>query len=224
MVSIRILELLLMVLLIKMVWYKALPQNIPMHLKNKIMRLLVIFFIQGLMLTACTSNAQTYSLKSRSHAFDMMLGNPSKETLLEEMLFEHGKDANINVIRIDHIGENLYPLIISSKLPIASDSLGILSFVLQKDTLYNFLEMIDNVNPKMYTRKFDKILIRVTYRFEGKTDLYYVTNPIITTDFFKLIEKKLIDNKDQMALEKFYQFIAWTKLQVTVHGKRTWKY
>jgi hypothetical protein len=187
-----------------------------MRLPNIILSLIV--------LAAYTSKAQTYTLKSTAHGFNMMLGDPSKKALLEEMRFEHGKDTSINVIRFDHIGPNLYPLIISGKLPLATDSLGILSFTLQKDTLYNFLEMIDNVNPKMHSRKFDKILIRVTYRFEGKSDLYYVTNPVVTTEFLKLIEKKLINNKDQMALEKFYRFIAETGLQVGVQGERTWKY
>jgi hypothetical protein len=194
-----------------------------MYLKSKVMRFLIMIFSLA-MLAACVSNAQTSTLKSTAHGLNMMLGDPSKEALLEEMRFEHGKDSSINVIRFDHIGPNLYPLIISSRLPVATDSLGILSFTLQKDTLHNFLEMIDNVNPKMHSRKFDKVLIRVTYRFEGKADLYYVTNPIVTTEFLKLIEKKLINNKDQMALEKFYEFIAETGLQIGIHGKRTWKY
>jgi hypothetical protein len=154
----------------------------------------------------------------------MMLGDVAKEALIEEMRFEHGEDTAINVIRFDHIGPNLYPLIISSRLPLATDSLGILSFTLQRDTLINFLEMIDHVNPKMRTRKFDKVLLRVTYRFEGRLDQYYVTNPIVTTEFLKLIERKLINNKDSKLLEIFYRFIAETGLQVGVHGKRTWKY
>ena len=187
------------------------------------MKFLIVILSLG-MIGACTSNAQTYTLKSTAHGLKMMLGDPSKETLLEEMRFEHGKDTSINVVRFDHIGPNLYPLIISSRLPLTGDSLGILSFTLQKDTLYNFLEMIDNVNPKMHSRKFDKVLIRVTYRLEGKTDLYYVTNPIVTIEYLKLIEKKLINNKDQIALEKFYRFVAETGLQVGIHGKRTWKY
>jgi RHS repeat-associated protein len=51
-----------------------------------------------------------------------------------------------------------------------------------------------------------------------------ITNPLITTEFLKLIEKKLIDNKDLVALDKFYQFIAEMQLQMSVKGKRTWKY
>lgn len=154
----------------------------------------------------------------------MMLDDIPKKELIEEIRFEEGKDDKSNVIRLDHVGPSLYPLIISSNLPVATDSLGILSFKLQKDTLHNFLKMIDNVTPKMHSRKLDQVLIRVAYRFNGRQALYYVTNPIISAEFLKLIEKKLIDNRDLIALDKFYQFIAEMKLQIAVDGKRTWKY
>jgi hypothetical protein len=163
-------------------------------------------------------------LKSWQHGLDMMLGDVPKEKLIEEMRFEHGKDAAINVVRLDHVGPNLYPLLISSKLPVPTDSLGLLSFKLQKDSLYNFLEMIDNVNPKVYNRNRDEVLVRVTYRFEGRMAQYYVTNARITTGFLKMIERKLIAYKDPAALDKFYRFIAEMRLQIGVHGKRTWKY
>lgn len=77
----------------------------------------------------------------------MMLGDVPKEQLIGDIRFEDGQDSGVDVIRFDHVGPNLYPLIISSKLPVPTDSLGLLSFKLQKDTLYNFLEMIDNVTP-----------------------------------------------------------------------------
>lgn len=116
------------------------------------------------------------------------------------------------------------PLIISSKPPVATDSLGILSFKLHKDTLDAFLEMIDNVTPKMYSRNSDGVLLRVTYRYEGRLEQYYVTNPIVTTEFLKLIEKKLVDNGDTGALQTFYRFISEMRLQIAVNGKRKWKY
>jgi hypothetical protein len=154
----------------------------------------------------------------------MMLRDVPKEKLMEEVRFKDGKDYATNVIRFDHVGPSIRPLLISSKLPVPTDSLGLLSFKMHKDSLYNFIEMIDNVTPKVYSRNRDEVLVRVTYRFEGRIAQYYVTNARITTHFLKMIERKLISNKDPEALDKFYHFIAEMRLQVAVHGKRTWKY
>jgi hypothetical protein len=125
---------------------------------------------------------------------------------------------------LDHVGPSLYPLLISSQLAVPTDSLGLLSFKLPKDSLYNFIEMIDNVTPKVYDRNRDEVLIRVTYRFEGRVAQYYVTNARIATGFLKMIEGKLIAFKEPEALDKFYRFIAEMRLQIAIHGKRTWKY
>jgi hypothetical protein len=173
---------------------------------------------------SCTSTAQTNELKSWQHGLDMMLRDVPKESLIEEMRFEYGKNATINVVRLDHVGPSLYPLLISSQLAVPTDSLGLLSFKLPKDSLYNFIEMIDNVTPKVYDRNRDEVLIRVTYRFEGRVAQYYVTNARIATGFLKMIEGKLIAFKEPEALDKFYRFIAEMRLQIAIHGKRTWKY
>jgi len=167
---------------------------------------------------------QTYQLKSTGHGLDLMLKEIPKEQLIDEIRFKEGRDSTVDVIRLDHVGPNLYPLLISSKLPVPTDSLGILSFRLQKDTLDNFLFMIDHVNPKLYTRNVDFVLIRVTYRYDERIAQYYVTNAKITSAFFKMIERRLIENKDPEALNKFYEFIARTKLVVGIKGERTWKY
>src|SRR6218665_55133 len=98
------------------------------------MKLSVILF-QSLLIFCCSCNAQTNQLRSTKHGLDMMLRDIPKEELLGEMRFEHGKDDTISVVRFDHVGPNLYPLIISSKLPMATDSFGILSFKLQKNAL-----------------------------------------------------------------------------------------
>ena len=87
---------------------------------------------------------QEYTLKSTEYGLDMMLRDMPKEKIIEEIRFESGKNDTINVIRFDHVGPNMYPLLISSELPITTDSLGILSFKLQKDTLHNFLWMINH--------------------------------------------------------------------------------
>jgi hypothetical protein len=183
-----------------------------------------LFLFQICLFLSCSSKAQTNQLKSWRHGLDMKLHDIPKEELIEEMRFEHGKDDTVNVIRFDHIGNGIYPLLISSSLPVPTDSLGFLAFKLQKDSLYDFIDMIDNVNPKVYSRKIDEVLIRVTYRFEGRVAQYYVTNTRITTHFFKIIERKLIAYKEPGALKKFYSFVGRTGTRIRVHGKTTWKY
>ena len=101
-------------------------------------------------------------LKSTKYGLDMMLRDIPKEQLINDIRFEGGLEDTISVVRFDHVGPNLYPLIISSKLPIPTDSLGILSFKLHPDSLDKFLWTVDHVNPKMTTRNMDNILIRVT--------------------------------------------------------------
>lgn len=187
-------------------------------------RMKTILGLVFLNLIPSLATGQNYPLKSTAHGLDMMLRDIPKEQLIDEIRFEDGPDNKVDVIRLDHVGPNLYPLLISSKLPVATDSLGLLSFKLQKDTLDNFLWMIDHVNPKMQTRVRDFVLIRVTYRYEGRLEQYYITNAKISTGFLMMIENKLIANKDNEALDKFYQFIAETGLVVGVKGKRTWKY
>lgn len=154
----------------------------------------------------------------------MMLRDIPKEQLINDIRFEDGIDDTVSVIRFDHVGPNLYPLLISSKLPVPTDSLGILSFKLQPDTLYKFLWTIDHVNPKLRTRTMDNILIRVTYRFQGRLEQYYVTNYKVTTGYFMIIEKLLKSNGDKDSLDKFYRFLAETGLFTSDYGKRKWKY
>ena len=177
-----------------------------------------------LLFLSCSTDAQNHQLKSIAHGLEMMLNDFPKEQIIDEIRFEDGKDDNVDVIRFDHVGPNLFPLIISSKLPVSTDSLGILSFKLQKDTLANLLFMIDHVNPKVYSRKVDYVLIRVTYRYKKRQEQYYVTNGKVTTGFCKMIEKKLNTNKDQVALNKFYEFLARTGLFVCDEGKRAWRF
>ncbi len=152
-----------------------------------------------------------------------MLENIPKEQLINEVKFQEGHDDKVNVIRLDHVGPNSYPLLISSKQPIPTDSLGLLSFKLPKDSLSNFLWTIDHVNPKSRTRHFDKILIRVTYRYEGRLEQYYETNEKIASAFLMIIERKLKNYKDSNALTIFYKFAMNTGLLVEVEGKRTWR-
>jgi len=180
--------------------------------------------IWTLTLITFTVSGQTSQLKSTKYGLDMMLRDIPKEQLINDIRFEGGLADTISVIRFDHVGPSLYPLIISSKLPVATDSLGILSFKLHPDSLYKFLWTIDHVNPKMTTRYRDNILIRVTYRLHGRLEQYHVTNFKITTGFFKIVERLLISNNDKQALDIFYQFLAETGLFTSDYGKRKWKY
>src|SRR5689334_4984148 len=100
-------------------------------------------------------------LKSTKYGLDMMLRDIPKEQLINDIRFEGGVEDTIGVVRLDHVGPSLFPLLISSNLPISTDSLGILAIKLHKDTLDNFLWVIDHINPKVYTRRVDEVLIRV---------------------------------------------------------------
>lgn len=171
-------------------------------------------------MTSLTVHGQ---LKSTKYGLDMMLRDVSKEQLINDIRFDSGADDTVGVVRFDHVGPNLYPLIVSSKLPVPTDSLGLLSFTLPPDTLRKFLWTIDHANPKM-TRNLDGVLVRVTYRTQGRLEQYYMTNYKITTGFFMIIERHLVSNGDKEALDKFYLFLARTGLFVSDYGKRKWKY
>lgn len=180
--------------------------------------------IVSLLIISYSCHSQEHELKSTQHGLNMMLKDVPKDQLLSEMLFEHGADDNINVVRFDHIGPNLYPFIVSSSLPVATDSLGILSCKIQKDSLENFLEFIDGVTPKLTTRRMDQILLRITYRLNGQEHQYYLTNSKIVSGFLKIVEEKFKKYNDLKVLDAFYEFIGPMELQKSVHGKRTWIY
>jgi hypothetical protein len=167
---------------------------------------------------------QQSPLRPFSHGLRMVQEDVNKQQLMDELRFENGPDETVNVIRFDHVSPKSLPLVISSKMPIATDSLGIISFRLQEDTLSSFLNMIHHVSPKFTTRKSDGILIRVTYRFKQELTQYYMKDSLITTAFFQIIEDRLISNNDLQALEKYYKFLAPTGLLMTKDRKKIWKY
>ncbi len=184
----------------------------------------VITIIWVLVVCSYVVQGQTHQLKPTKYGLDMMLRDIPKEQLISDIRFEDGIDDTVGVVRFDHVGPNLYPLIISSKLAVPTDSLGLLSFKMQPDSLFKFLWTIDNVNPKFQTRDVDEILIRVTYRFKGEVKLYYMKNFKITTGYFWIIEQSLKSYQDKDALEKFYKFLARTGLFKSEYGVRKWKY
>jgi hypothetical protein len=168
---------------------------------------------------------QQMQLKSLNHGLKMMLSDVDKDTLIKEMRFENGNNGVVDVVRLDHVGPSLMPLIISEKMPVATDSLGILAIRLRKDSFDPFMKMINGVNPKLHTRKADGVLIRVTYRYLNKTSQYYVTDTLIVTQFLKMIESRLLNYNEKSALDAFYQFATRTDLVTGgVEGAAIWKY
>ena len=163
-------------------------------------------------------------LKPVSYALEAIMTNVSKERLIGDIVFTDGEDTTANVVRFDHIGGGLYPLILSSKKAIQTDSLGVFLGELAPDSLNRFLIMLDNTWPKVYEWKIDKILLRVTYRFNGRLEQYFVTNERIATEFLKMIEKRLISNGDHDVLEMFHLFASRTKLRIVRDGEFRWKY
>jgi hypothetical protein len=185
------------------------------------MKLTVKTATQILMLASFACTAQQYPLKSYEHGLKVMLTDVPKEEVIDEIRFKDGKNETIDVVRFDHVGENSVPLIISSKTAVPTDSLGILSFSLPNDTLVNFLQMIDHVHPKYPGRRVDDVLIRVTYRFKGELEQYYMTNSSLTCSFFYMIVNRLKTNKDRAALNTFYRFATPAVHLIEAKRKRT---
>jgi hypothetical protein len=183
----------------------------------------LLLYLLPLVYASCSGQQKT-PLKSFDHALKMIQSEVDKNDLIREMKFEDGNNDTIDVVRLDHIGTIIFPLIISSKLPIATDSLGIYPIRMHKDSLEGFMEMINGVTPKMYSREKDGVLIRVTYRYEKQNAQYYITNARIVTEFLKMIERRLITYNDKFALNSFYDFAARTELLKGVKGKPAWKY
>jgi len=179
---------------------------------------------QIILLTTLLTVSEAQQLKSLDYGLKMMLSDVPKEQLIGDIRFEQGPDDNVDVIRLDHVGPNLWPLIISSKMPMPTDSLGILSFSLQTDSLRKLLTIVDNVNPKIYSRKVDYVLVRVTYRIDGRLEQYHVTNARIVIGFLRFFEDHLKLYDDTKALNIFYLFTARMNLHKLENGKRVWKY
>jgi hypothetical protein len=166
-----------------------------------------LFIILTLLLVSvCETVAQ--SLKSAAHGVNVILKDIPKEQIIDEIQFSDGKDDTVAVVRIDYVGPPLGPLIISSKLPVMTDSLGIRAVRFPADTMAKFIQTIHLAGPKMYDRREDKILIRIVYRYHQKTYLYYKTNPTLVTAYFILLEKRFVTNGDKKALITFYDFLA----------------
>ncbi len=179
-------------------------------------------FMLVFLLFGSAIHGQTLHLKPFRRGMKIMNEDVPMDTIIHEIMFQDGMDDTVSVVRFDNVGRGLYPLIISSKLPIRTDSLGLLSFNLQADTLENFLWLIDNTMLRFHNRNFDRVLIRVTYRYHGHIKQYYVTNAKITTGYLLNVEKQLVSNGNSNALKTFYKFVSGTGLIKSVRGKIVW--
>ncbi|MFN5170789.1 MAG: hypothetical protein ACK5DD_14305 [Cyclobacteriaceae bacterium] len=184
----------------------------------------IFYFLLGLGLFLSRIATAQHDLKPVSYALEAIMTNVPKERLIRDIRFIDGDDQMVNVVRFDHIGKGLYPLVLSSKPVIQSDSLGVLSAVMEVDSLVNILKMLDNTWPKVNEWKIDKILIRVTYRFDGRLEQYFVTNEKIVMEFLKMVEKKLLWNGNDDVIELFNVFVSRTGLRVVQDGVFKWKY
>ena len=183
----------------------------------KLVKLILILF-----LFVDTLHAQKPYLKSYHHAFRISSEDVHKDSIIREIRFQDGKDDTVSVARIDNVGKLTHPLIISSKQTVPTDSLGHLSFILNGELFENFLWLIDNYTQKKHTRKFDSILLRVTYRYHGKTNQYYVTNKIFTSSYLLMIDEELRNSVDANVLKTFHKFVYHTGLIKFVRGKVVW--
>jgi hypothetical protein len=165
---------------------------------------------------------QPVPLKSVTHGLKMMNEDVPKETIIGDIKFQDGADDTVSVVRFDNVELGLYPLIVSRKIAVTTDSLGLLSFKLAGEPLENFLWFVDNFDPKFHRQRVDGILLRVTYRINGEIKQYYITDRKITTAYLLTIEKQLNEVGDPNVLEPFYKFVSSTGLIKSVRGKIVW--
>jgi hypothetical protein len=183
------------------------------------MRLFICILI--FLLNCHVINAQNHQLKPFRHGRTMLTTDVPMDSIIHEIMFEDGRDDTVSVVRFDNpLG--LQPLIISSKLPVPTDSLGHHSVKLTGEQFENFLWQVDKVDCKFISPKFDGVLLRVTYRYHGEIRQYFVTNRKITTAYFLLIEKQLRNDSDPNTLRTFYKFVSHTGLIKSERGKIVW--
>jgi hypothetical protein len=153
-------------------------------------------------------------LKGARYGRVQMLTDVAKERLIDGMQFFDGADDKSDVVRLDFVAPNCIPLIISSKKVIPSDSLGLHTITLSKESLASIVDMVNLSNAKINNRRVDYILLRVTYRHDGDIFQYYVTNETIVAAYLASIEKRFEQAENNEALKSFYEFIQPAELQL----------
>lgn len=180
--------------------------------------------------------SQQVHLRSAREGLRIIHGRDvSKEEIMEYLLFEDGRDSDVDVIRFDNVGWVLGgkgPLIISSKLPIRIDSLGLIPLKLQVDSLRRLVKLIAQLNTGEHKNVLKRIeadptknqIFRITYRMNGNLEQYFVTSLEECTSYFKRLESCLKSMRNEEPLQMLYQFLVSSELVVIAKDGPRWKY
>jgi hypothetical protein len=189
-------------------------------------RLIVVITLLTVPLLALS---QYYPLKSARHGLDLIFSSKiTKEQIIDDVLFLDGQDSIVDIVRFDNVGTGSGEgrLIISSKKPIQSDEVGLISFDLQKDSLSSLLDLITRLNTAVHKSiSSDGYCFRITYRNKRNISQYYISTKESATNIFKQIEKKLLSLGDGESHYRFYEFLYGTRLIEKTSGTTIrWKY
>ncbi len=176
---------------------------------KKVKKEIIVFFL----LSSLSATGQEYKLKSVKHGFDIIYrGDISADSIINYTRFDDGKDDKVDILRFDNIGNTGgtdLGFIISSKQPVASDSLGMNFFKLNPDLLKSFIKLIQGLDTKINKRVSGGILFRMTYRSDGMISQYFIGGGKESTEYFKKIEQRILLMNNKEALERFIHFL-WT--------------
>ncbi len=173
--------------------------------------------IIAILLLACfscvTTIGQDLKLKSARHGLDLIYDDTiSKDSIISDTRFADGKNSIVDILRFDNVGDTQGGgggFIISSKLPVNSDSLGLNPLQLEVDSLKSLLYLVQELDTKNHKRPSGNINFRMTYRFDGTIYQYFVEGGKESTKYFKNIERRIIAMDNGDALKRFYHFL-WT--------------
>jgi hypothetical protein len=176
----------------------------------------------------CSSIGQGIELKSTKEGLDIIHRvDYSKEKVIDYSKFGDGVNRSVDLIRFDNLGRTIWgigPLIVSCKEPIQVDSLGFIPLILQADSLNRLFLLIEKLDTKTYRIAPSQHRLRLTYRFKGQINQYFVVGPEKCTVFLKEVEKKLSVLGGKDALENFYRFVQSSDLLVQSPEGFKWKY
>lgn len=132
------------------------------------------------------------------------------------------EDKEVDIVRFDNFGLVVVgegPLLISSRLPNPTDSLGLIGLKVGAKELSSILNLVDDLSTGFMSPKGDRYSFRVTYRIRGKASCYFIKNSKECAIYFKAIESLLLKTKERAAKERFYRFMEQAMLvRMTVQG------
>src|SRR5690242_17113357 len=99
-----------------------------------------------LFLSSIVTQGQDFKLKSVTHGLDLIYREDvPKDSIINNTRFADGKDATVDILRLDNIGNTTgadLGLIISSKQPVPSDSLGMNFLKIDSDSSTSLIILI----------------------------------------------------------------------------------